>query len=195
MFPIQDALSTVTRTNLESQFAMMAALAGKTFESMEKLCKLNLAAAKASMEESNEAVRQLLATREPREFIEMSVAQVRPNIEKAIAYSRHVANITSDAQAEYIDAAELRFHENKRNVTKLVDDLSKNAPAGSQAAVEAVRSLIETTSAGYEQLTRTARHAVLVAGGTLDTAAAQTAQVVATAQIVPMAEPAAAAEQ
>lgn len=192
MFPIQDALSAVTRTNLESQFAMLAALAGKTFESVEKLCQLNLAAAKASMEESNDAVRQLLTTREPREFLEMSFAQVRPNIEKAIAYSRHVANITSDAQAEYIHAAELRFHENKRNVKKLVDDLSKNAPPGSQAAVEAMRTMIETTSASYEQLTRTARHAVSVAGGTLDTAAAQTAQVVATAQIVPISEPAAA---
>jgi phasin family protein len=181
MFPIQDSLSAATRNNLASQFAMLASLTGKTFESVEKLYRLNLAAAKASMDESSEAVRQLLATREPREFIELSMAQVQPSIEKAIAYSRHVVNITSDTQAEFIQAAESRFDENKRNVAKLVDDLAKNAPAGSQGAVEAIRSVIETTSAGYEQLTRTAKHAVSVASGTLDAAANQ---VVPTVQIV-----------
>jgi phasin family protein len=187
MFPIQDSLSAATRNNLASQFAMLASLTGKTFESVEKLYRLNLAAAKASMDESSEAVRQLLATREPREFIELSMAQVQPSIEKAIAYSRHVVNITSDTQAEFIQAAESRFDENKRNVAKLVDDLAKNAPAGSQGAVEAIRSVIETTSAGYEQLTRTAKHAVSVASGTLDAAANQVVPTVQTVETAPAA--------
>ena len=187
MFSIQDSLSAATRNNLESQFAMMASLTGKTFESVEKLYRLNLAAAKASMEESSEAVRKLLATREPREFIELSIAQVQPNIEKAVAYSRHVVNITSDTQAEFIQAAESRFDENKRNVTQLVDDLAKNAPVGSQSAVEVMRSVIETTSAGYEQFTRTAKHAVSVASGTLDAAADQVVPTVQTVETAPAA--------
>lgn len=125
MFSIQDQLSAATRNNVESQFALMTSLVGKTFESVDKLCKLNLAALKASMDESGATFQQLLAAREPREFVEMSVAQVQPNIEKAIAYSRHVAHIASDAQAEIIHAAEVRFDENKRNVAQLVDDLAK----------------------------------------------------------------------
>ncbi len=171
MFSIQDQLSIATRNNIESQFAMMTLLSNKTFDGIERLCTLNITAARASIDEWCATMRQVLAAQGPSEILSLSMAQIQPNIEKVIAYACHVAHITSGTQAEFIKAAEVQFDEIKRNMTQLIDDLAKSAPAGSKATVDIVRSVIETASAGYEQVARNAKQTVAVVGGTLDATA------------------------
>jgi hypothetical protein len=45
-------------------------------------------------------------------------------------------------------------------VISLVDEVSKNAPAGSESLVAAVKTAISNANAGYEQFTKTAKQAV-----------------------------------
>jgi phasin family protein len=174
MFSIQDQLSTATRNNINAQLAMVTSLSSKTFEGFEKLWTLNVAAAKASVEESSVIIRQMLKANDAREIVSLSLAQAQPNVEKAIAYSRHVAHIASGTHTEFIKAANEQFDEARRNVTQLVDDMAKNAPAGSRVAVDVVRSAIDAASASYEQVTRNAKQAAAVVGGTLDTVTTRT---------------------
>ena len=61
MFAIPEQFSNATKANFESQFAIFSSLTAKAFEGMEKLVELNLTAAKATLEESSVAARQLLS--------------------------------------------------------------------------------------------------------------------------------------
>lgn len=160
MFNVTEQFSAATKANFESQLAMLNALTTKAFESVEKVIELNVSAARASLEETSATARQLLAAKDAQEFFSLSAAQAQPSTEKAIAYSRHLAGIASSTQAEFAKAAETQIAEATRKVNALVDEVTKNAPAGSENAIAILKSMIGNANAGYEQLTKTAKQAV-----------------------------------
>ncbi len=176
MFTIPEQFSVASKTNFEAQLAMITALTNQTFESVEKFVDLNLNVAKASLEESNAAAKQFLAVKDPQEWLALAAAQAQPNAEKALAYSRHLASIASGVQAEFSKAAEAQIAETSRKVLELVEEVTKNAPAGSENAIALVKSAIGNANAGYEQLTKTTKQAVEAMETNLNNAVGQFAQ-------------------
>lgn len=160
MFSIPEQFSNATKANFEAQFAIFSALTNKAFEGVEKFVDLNLTAAKASLEESSITTRQLLSAKDPQEFFSLASAQAQPTAEKTIAYGRHLANIASSTSAEFSKAAETQIAETNRKVISLVEEVSKNAPAGSENAVAMFKSALGNANAGYEQFSKTAKQAV-----------------------------------
>jgi phasin family protein len=160
MFAIPEQFSNATKANFETQFAMLSSLTSKTFEGMEKLIDLQISAAKATLEESSANARQLLQAKDAQEFFTLSAAQAQPAAEKAISYGRQLASIAAGTGAEFSKAAESQIVEANRKVISLVDEVSKNAPAGSENFVAAVKTAISNANAGYEQITKTTKQAV-----------------------------------
>jgi phasin family protein len=160
MFSIPEQFSNATKANFEAQFAIFSTLTNKAFEGVEKFVDLNLTAAKASLEESSATTKQLLAAKDPQEFFSLASAQAQPSAEKTIAYGRHLATIATSTGAEFSKAAETQIAETNRKVISLVEEVSKNAPAGTENAVALFKSAIGNASAGYEQFTKTAKQAV-----------------------------------
>lgn len=189
MSSFQEQFSAATRTTLESQLALLTALTGKAFESVEKVIELNMTVAKAALEESTSNARQLLAAKDPQEFIALSTSQVQPNAEKATAYGREVMTIVSGLQAEVTKAAESQIGEHSRKFASLVDEVSKSAPAGSENVVAFMRTAIANANAGYDQLSKSTKQAVETMGANINTAAAQVSQAAskATARVAPVA--------
>ncbi|WP_300750324.1 TIGR01841 family phasin [Janthinobacterium sp.] len=185
MFSIPEQFSSATKANLEAQFNLFSSLTGKAFESIEKIVELNLTAAKATLEETTSAAKQLLAAKDPQEFFSLSAAQAQPNAEKAIAYGRHLAAITSGTQAEFSKAAESQIAETNRKVISLVEEVSKNAPAGSENAVAIFKTAIGNANAGYEQFSKTSKQAVEAIEANLASAVNQFTQ--AAEKVVPRA--------
>ena len=159
MFAIPEQFSNATKANVESQFAIFSSLTSKAFESIEKLVELNLTAAKASLEETALTTRQLLAAKDPQEFFSLTAAQAQPSAEKAVSYGRQVASIAASTQAEFTKAAEAQIAETNRKVISLVDEVSKNAPAGSENVVAVLKATIGNANAGYEQFTKSTKQA------------------------------------
>jgi gamma-glutamyl:cysteine ligase YbdK (ATP-grasp superfamily) len=130
MFAIPEQFSNATKASFESQFAIFSLLTSKAFEGVEKLVELNITA-----------------------------AQAQPTAEKALSYGRQVAAIAAGTQAEFTKAAETQIAETNAKVISLVDEVSKNAPAGSENVVAAIKASIGNANAGYEQLSKTAKQA------------------------------------
>jgi len=176
MFSIPEQFSTVAKANFEAQLSILTALTSKAFESVEKVVDLNINVAKASLEDSAIATRQLLSAKDPQEFFSLSAAQAQPTAAKAIAYGRHLAGIASSAQAELTRAAEEQFAETGRKVSALVDDVSKNAPSGSENVIAIVKSAIGNANAGYEQFSKTTKQAVEAMEANMNSAVSQFSQ-------------------
>jgi len=176
MFAIPEQFSHATKSNIEAQLALITELSNKTFESVEKLVDLNINAFKSSLEETNATVKQLLAAKDAQEFFTLSASQAQPNAEKLLSYSRHLSSIASSAQAEFAKAAEAQIAENSRKVVALVDEVTKNAPAGSEGAIAFIKSAIGNASAGYEQLSKSTKQAVDAIETNLTTATNQLVQ-------------------
>jgi phasin family protein len=171
--PMNEQFASAAKTNIEAQLSIITALTTKAFESMEKVVDLNLNAAKASLEDSAVTVRQLLAAKDAQEFLSLTAAQAQPTAAKAIAYSRHLAGIAAAAQAEFTRATEEQIAETGRKVSALVDDVSKNAPAGSENVIAIMKSAIGNANAGYEQFSKTTKQAVEVMEANLNNAVSQ----------------------
>jgi len=176
MFAFPEQISNATKANMEAQFAMFSSLTTKAFEGMEKLVELNLTAAKATLEESSQTAKQLMSAKNPQEFFTMTAAQAQPTAEKAMSYSRQVAAIATGAQQEFTRAAEEQIAENGRKVLSLVDEVTKNAPAGTENAVAAFKAGLNNASAGYEQFTKTAKQAAQVVETNVNAAVNQFSQ-------------------
>ena len=176
MFAFPEQFSNATKANLEAQFAMFSSLTAKAFAGMEKLVELNITAAKATLEESTQTAKQLLNAKNPQEFLTMSAAQAQPTAEKAMSYGRQVAAIASGAQQEFTRAAEEQIAESGRKVMTLVDEVSRNAPAGTENAVAAFKAGINNANAGYEQFTKTAKQAAQVIETNVNSAVSQFTQ-------------------
>ncbi len=159
MFSNKDQFSTAAKIDFESQLAAVTALTNKAFESVAQLVDLSVSAAKASLEHSAAAAQQLLSAKDPQEFFALSAAQTQPNAEKVLAYNRNLASIASTTHAEFAKAAEAQIAETARKVGALVDEVAKNAPAGSENAIALLKSAIGNANASYEQLSKSTRQA------------------------------------
>lgn len=160
MFSTQDQLSNATKASIDAQLAAMSALANKALHSVAELAELNIATAKASLEHASAAAQQILTAKDAQEFIQLSSSHAQPNAEKALAYGRHLASIASKAQTELTKATETRLAETSRQVSKLIDDLSKAAPAGSENAIAVLKTSVANANAAYEQLIKASKHAI-----------------------------------
>jgi phasin family protein len=154
---LSSEFSNATKALFENQFAAFNALTNNVVGSVEKVVALNLAAVKSSAEESTAAAKQLLAAKDPQEFLSLVAAQAKLNAEKAQSYGRQLAEIASSTNAELSKVVEAQVAETKDKVIALVSEVTKNAPAGSEQAVAMLKSAIDNASAGYEQLSRTAK--------------------------------------
>ena len=159
MFSNTEQFSTATKETFDTQLAAMNELANKALHSVAELVELNMNTVKASLEHSAAAAQQMLAAKDPQEALTMVSSQAQPNAEKVLAYGRHLAGIASKAQAEFTKAAEARMADTSRQVHKLIEDLSKSAPAGSESAIAMLKTAIVNANAGYEQMSKAAKQA------------------------------------
>jgi phasin family protein len=178
MFSTPEQFSAATKSAFESQLALMTSLTHKAFEGVEKLTALNINAARSSMEESNAALKHMLSAKTPQEFFALGSAQSQPGTEKAVAYARSVAGITSELQAELTKVTETRISEMNQKVATLIDDVTKGAPAGSESVVAMFKSALGNANAGYEQLSRTTKQAVATIEGNVNNAVTQMSEAV-----------------
>jgi phasin family protein len=173
MFPMPDSLSGATRANVEAQLAAFTAFTTRMVESFEQVIDLNINASKAMLEDQAITARQLLSAKDPQEFLALTAAQAQPTAAKAIAYGRHLASIATTAQAELARTAEEQIAEAGRKVGALVDDVSKNAPPGSENVIAMFKSALGNANAGYEQFNRATKQAVEVMEANMNTAVSQ----------------------
>jgi phasin family protein len=154
MFFNFDQYSASSKALLDTHTTTVNALAGNLLQGVERIASLNLAAAKASSEEFSANLGKLLAAKDPQEFFGLSAAQFQPNLEKASSYTRHLSEICSESGVAIARAIETQVAEASRAAAAVVDQLSTNAPAGTDDAMAMVKSMMGNGNAFYEQVTK-----------------------------------------
>lgn len=176
MSNLHEQFSAVAKANLDTQLAILSTLTSQTFESLEKVVELNLAAARASLEESNAAVKQLISAKDPQDFINLTTAQAQPNTNKASEYLRHLTSIISNVQAELTKTTEAHVADTNRKAVARVEEFSKNAPAGSENFVALFKTAMGNANAIYDQINKSTKQAVDTLEANLDQLSQATAK-------------------
>jgi phasin family protein len=156
------------KANLETLFG----LTGKAFEGVEKLVELNLQAVRSNISEGQEHAQRLLSAKDAQELLALNANFAQPAAEKLLSYGRHVYEIAAATQAEFARVAEAHLEDQNSKVQALVDNVAKNAPAGSETAVAVIKSAINAANTTYETVHKATKQAVEMAESNFNAATA-----------------------
>uniref|UniRef100_UPI003342BD6C phasin family protein n=1 Tax=Castellaniella defragrans TaxID=75697 RepID=UPI003342BD6C len=153
-------MSATSQNLLASQKAALEnlrAVQGAFFNSFEKLVDLNLKATKAVLEDVVGKSQEAIDLKDAQEVLAFTSSLVHPD--QAVAYGKHVYEILSDMQGDLSKLAEAQFSESQQQVTDAIEQISRNAPTGSEGAVALLKSSLATATNAYETVAKAARQA------------------------------------
>jgi phasin family protein len=148
----------------------LLAIQGTFFGGFEKLVDLNLKVIKATLDEVAQKSQQAIEVKDAQEALAFTSGLVQPNAEKALAYSKHVYDIVSGVQVDLSKLTEEQIAQGQQQVSNAIDQISKNAPTGSEGAVALLKSSLATANSAYESVSKATRQAVDAAESNLNAA-------------------------
>jgi phasin family protein len=169
MYATPEQFAAANKANVDALFT----IAHAQFAAFERLSALNFNITKAAFEENVNQAKALLSVKDAQEFVNLTTASAQPALEKAIAYSRSLYEVATQTQAEVKKLAEGHAATMNKNITSLIDNVTKNAPAGSEAAVTAVKSAMAAASSAYDSFTKVVKQATDMADANVTAATAR----------------------
>jgi len=156
----------------KANVAQASKLAAITLGNAEKLMNLNLSAAKTVVAQGIQNAQAAAEVKDVQELFTLRARLAESGMQTALAYSRTFYELASEAQAELTAVSEETWASYSKGVAHWVDTASKNAPAGSDVAVNAFKSTFAATTAAFDQFQKATRQAVNLADASVRAAAA-----------------------
>ena len=159
MYVTPEQIQAANKANVEA----VLAVASTQFAVLEKLASINANAMKTAFEDSIANARALIGAKDAQELVNLQSSFAQPALEKAISYSRSVYDVATGANAELSKVAEKRVAEWNENFVSVLDKVTKNAPAGSDVAVAAVKSMLAAANSAYDTFAKVTKQATEIA--------------------------------
>jgi phasin family protein len=168
MYNATEQFAEINKTNV-AQATKFAAL---SFENAEKLVKFNIGAAKAALAQSVEGAQAVAQVKDVQDLLALRTKLAEAQVQAAVGYSRTLYEMATEAQAGFSSLAEEAFGVYTKGMASWVDQASKNAPAGSDAAVNAFKSTMAATTAAFDQFQKASKQVASMADANVRAAAA-----------------------
>jgi phasin family protein len=159
MYVTPEQIQAANKANVDA----FLALATSQFAAVEKFVSLNANAVKAAFEDTIANTRAIAGAKDTQELVNLQSTFAQPAIEKAIAYSKSIYEVSTQTSTELTKAAERRVAEWNENFVSLLDKAAKNAPAGSDVAVSAVKQMLAAANSAYDNFNKVAKQATEIA--------------------------------
>jgi phasin family protein len=178
MYNPTEQIAEMNKTNV-AQATKFAAVA---LENAEKLVKFQLGTAKTVFAQSVENANAVASIKDVQDLISLRTKLAESQMQYAMGYSRHLYELATEAQAEYSALAEESFGFYSKGMAAWVDKASKSAPAGSDVAMNALKSTIAATTAAFDQFQKATKQVTSMADANMRAAAATATKAVKTAK-------------
>lgn len=143
----------------KAHFETLFGLTSKAFEGVEKLVELNVTASRAALAEAAQHTQAVLSVKDAQELLTLQAGLFQPLAEKTASYSRHLYDIASNTAGEFNKALEVQSTEARKSFNSLLDNSTKNAPAGSESAVAMVKSAVSAANNAFESVQKAVKQA------------------------------------
>lgn len=169
MYQTPEQLIAMNKANLEATMRF----AGVAIQGAERMMDLQLKAAKAAFADSFEGAKALAAVKDFQQLAALKDTLAQPTLEKATAYAKSFYDVANGTQAEFSKLVEAQVAEFNKEVITGLDKLVKNAPAGSEVGIAAVKSGIAAVNSAYDNLSKVAKQLAQATQSNLEATAAQ----------------------
>lgn len=156
MYATPEQFAAASKAGVENFFAAAAS----SFSTLERLMELNVATTKAVLADAAENTRAAFEVKDAKELLALNASLAQPAVEKTVSYSRHVYGIFAETQVALRRAAEEQAAVAQKEFAGLIDKSLKNAPAGSEAAVAAVKSAVTAATSAYDNASKIVKQSI-----------------------------------
>jgi len=154
MFTTPEQFVTANKASVDA----LLSLANIALSSAERIAALNLSTARMVLDTVANS-KSLMGAKDPQEAIAMTKNQIQPAVEQVVAYNRSLYEISSQAKDEVSKQVENQLSEFQQHIAGLMDKAAKNAPAGSDVAVAAVKTAIEAANSAFGNMKNVVKQA------------------------------------
>lgn len=162
------------KANLEA----LTSLTSTAFAGVEKLVELNLAATKSVLADSLSHANAVMGAKDAQELMALQQDMVKPLADKSAAYAEQIKSIVTDSTAELTKAVEAKAAEAQKAFAGAVETMTKNAPAGTEAAVAAFKNALTAGQNAVETAQVQVKKAVETAQSNMTAVSTQAADAV-----------------
>ena len=127
----------------------LLAVVNTALASAERVAALNLHAAKEVFEDLARNGKAALSVQSPQEAMTLPGNLAQPQIEKSVAYTRSVYEITSAAREDATAIVESNFEDFKQRMATLAEEIATSSPAGSDVAVATLQSAVDAANQAF----------------------------------------------
>ncbi|HNC52632.1 MAG TPA: phasin family protein [Accumulibacter sp.] len=159
MFNTPEQFAAANKASVDA----MLTLANTALASAERIAALNLNTARSMLEDGVANAKAMLGAKDAQEFFSVQASIAQPSLEKAVAYSRSVYEISAQSKEEISKLIEAQFADFQKQVLALLEKATKNAPAGSDVAVSAVKSAIAAATSAFDSMNKAAKQVADIA--------------------------------
>ena len=152
-------------------------LASLSLENFERLARLNLNTAKSALAGNAANARAMAGVKDVPTLLALNAQLTEAGVESVLGYSRGVYGIESEAQSEFSALAEEAWAAYTKEVSAWVDQASKSAPAGSEAAVNVFKSTVAAATAAIDQFSKASKGVAQFADASVRAATANAANI------------------
>jgi phasin family protein len=152
-------------------------LASLSIENAEKLVQLNINAAKLAIAQAVEGAQAAASAKDVQELLSLRAKLAEVGVQSATGYSRTLYELSSQAQAGFSALAEESWSSYTKGVAAWGEKASANAPAGSDVAVNALKSTFAASTAAFDQFQKATKQVVDLADASVRAAAANASKV------------------
>lgn len=156
----------------------LLSVANTALASAERIATLNLETARSVIEDSVSGAKALMSAKDPQEALSIQASLTQPNVEKAVAYSRSIYEISAQTQEQLAKMVEAQFGDFQKSVASMLEKAVKGAPAGSDVAVNAFQSVIAAANSTFENMRKAAQQVTELAQSNMAAATSATAKAV-----------------
>ena len=135
----------------------LLSVANTALASAERIAALNLNTVRSALEDSVSGAKSVMAAKDPQEALKLQSSLTQPAVEKAVAYSRSVYEITSQTQQELAKMVEAQFGDFQKSMAGMVEMATKPAPAGAESAVAAIQNAIAAATSAFGNMNSVAK--------------------------------------
>ena len=138
-------------------------LAAIAIENTEKLARLNLNAAKVVLAQGVEGATATTSVKDVQDLLALRAKYAETGVQTAMTYSKSLYEFATEVQAQYSALAEEAWSTYSKGVASWVEKASKSAPAGSDVAINAMKSTVAATTAAFDQFQKATKQVVSLA--------------------------------
>jgi phasin family protein len=176
MFAINEQFSKLSANGFEN----ILRVAQISLDTSERLIKQQFEQSKQVLEANVQASKELTELTDPQQILAQANKLFSQSFEKAVSNSHNIYDIVSQTRSELAALAEDSFTRFNKTFISELETLSQNGPAGTDAAVNALKSSFAAAAATVNSLTRTAQQVADITESSIKAASNSTSDAIKT---------------